>query len=95
MGTNHDVRPVADHIFHARAHQFDVVFTFSLVNIFTFLTEAELVQWCRGEISLTTTARLRWHREHLERLSIRHSHTLDGLRVDVAIGGGGGCVRVT
>ena len=63
-----------------------MVFTFSLVNIFTFLAEAELVQWCRGEISLTTTARLRWHREHLERLSIRHTHTLDELRVDVAIG---------
>lgn len=45
-----------------------------------------LVQWCRGEISLTATARLRWHREHLERLSIRHTHTLDDLRGAVAIG---------
>ncbi|GEM_PF-4261115 len=46
----------------------------------------ELVQWCRGETSLTTTARLRWHREHLDRLAIRHTHTLDDLRGAVAIG---------
>lgn len=86
MGTNHDVRPMIDHVFHARANQFDAVFTFSLVNIFVFLAEAELVQWCRGEISLTTTARLHWHRERLEWLSICHTHILDELRVDVAIG---------
>ena len=86
MGANHGVRPVISHAFHAHAHQFDVVFTFSLVNIFTFLAEAELVQWCRGEISLTTTARLHWHRERLERLSICPTHILDELRVDVAIG---------
>ncbi|WP_343832853.1 hypothetical protein [Brevibacterium paucivorans] len=35
---------------------------------------------------MTTTARLRWHREHLDRLAIRHAHTLDDLRVDAAIG---------